>query len=133
LPSGPCVVISWVDTLNQRQRLFCDALLSGMSQAAAYRAAGYSPNRAETEAAKLVRTPVVSRYLESKRAEAARAGAMSRERGLSLLGCIAEDSSQPGAVRVRAVESLARLMGWNAPDRVEVSGPLAGLVARLRR
>ena len=122
-----------MDGLNQRQRLFCDALLSGMSQAAAYRSAGYAPKRAETEAAKLVRSPAVSRYLEAKREEAARAGAMTRERGLALLGGIAEDASQPGAVRVRAVESLARLLGWNAPDRVEVSGPLAALLARVRR
>ena len=122
-----------MNDLNQRQRLFCDALLSGMSQAAAYRSAGYSPTRAETEAAKLVRTPVVSRYLAVRREEAEQAGAMTRERGLALLGGIAEDSSQAGAVRVRAVESLARLMGWNARDRMEVSGPLAGLLARLRR
>jgi hypothetical protein len=130
---GPRIVGYDVDRLNQRQRLFCDSLLSGMSQAAAYRSAGYSPNRAETEAAKLVRTPVVSRYLELKRSEAERIGAMTRDRGLALLGGIAEDSSQAGAVRVRAVESLARLMGWNAPDRMEVSGPLAGLLARLRQ
>lgn len=122
-----------MDNLNQRQRLFCDSLLSGMSQAAAYRAAGYSPTRAETEAAKLVKTPVVSRYLDAKRAESDQSGAMSRARGLALLGGIAEDSCQPGAVRVRAVESLARLMGWNAPDRVEIGGPFAGLLARLRQ
>lgn len=104
-----------------------------MSQAAAYRAAGYSANRAETEAAKLVKTPVVSRYLDAKRAEAEEAGAMTRERGLAVLGSIAEDSCQPGAVRVRAVESLARLKGWNAPTRLEVGGPIAGLLARLRQ
>ena len=118
-----------VNGLNQRQRLFCDAFLSGMSQAAAYRSAGYSPNRSETEAAKLVRHPVVSRYLDATRDEAAKAGAMTRDQGLALLGAIARDSSQPSSVRVRAVESLARLMGWNAPTKED--GRLEIVISKL--
>ncbi len=63
-----------------------------MSQAAAHRQPVYSANRAETEAARLVNTLVISRYLDAKRAEAKQAGGITRERGLALLGSIAEDS-----------------------------------------
>ncbi|MDH4476591.1 MAG: hypothetical protein QE274_08950 [Verrucomicrobiaceae bacterium] len=60
-----------------------------MRQAAAYRSAGYSPNRSETEAAKVVRTSAVSLYLDARRVEAAKAGVMTWKQGLALLGAIA--------------------------------------------
>lgn len=89
-----------------------------MSQAAAYRQAGYSPKRAETEAAKLVRTPVVSRYLSRERAKSAAASRMDRGAVVEFLCRVVQGETQADACQLRAVEILNRICGWNEPEKV---------------
>ncbi len=124
------LVAYWhVDGLNQRQHFFCDALLLGMSQAAAYRAAGYSPKRAETEAAKLVRHPVVSRYLASERAKTAAASRMDRGAVVEFLCRVVQGETQANANQLRAVEILNRICGWNEPEKL--SGNIEIVIRKL--
>lgn len=51
-----------------REQLFVDALLAGGTQAAAARAAGYSPRRANVQGSILVRRPPVRAEIERRRA-----------------------------------------------------------------
>jgi phage terminase small subunit len=119
--------------LNQRQLLFCEALLAGASQAEAYRRAGYSPVRAESKAAELVRTPAVSSYLSAKRAKSEQAGEFLREDALRLLHHLAT-SGDTSSSRVAAIAQAAKMQGWNAAEKQEhsVSDNLAALLAKVR-
>jgi hypothetical protein len=44
-----------------------------------------------------------------------------RERALEILSTIARDAGNAAMDRIRAVETLARMNGWNQPLRVELS------------
>ena len=116
--------------LNDRQRAFCDNLLSGCSQAEAYRKAGYNSKNPEKEASKLVLTPDVSRFLADMRGKIAEKSGFTRERAMELLKQIAEDGGQLGSARVSAITQAAKMCGWNEPDKQEHSGVLEILIKR---
>jgi phage terminase small subunit len=111
--------LAMVDSLNQRQQLFCDGLLTGMSQAEAYRRAGYSQTRAETEAAKLVRHPVISRYLATERQKTAASSRMDRTAVVDFLCRVVQGETQADGNQLRAVELLNRICGWSEPEKVD--------------
>lgn len=119
--------------MNQRQILFCDALLAGASQAEAYRRAGYKSKQPQRDAAELVVTPTVSDYLAKKRAEMDAKSTFTRERALAVLEQVA-NSGDTSSSRVAAVAQAAKMQGWNAPDKQEldVTGNLASVLAKVR-
>jgi phage terminase small subunit len=65
--------------LNDKQKLFADAILSGNSGTAAAEAAGYSPKSAPQQAYDLLRNPKVKAYLDEKRAAAAEKAQLNAE------------------------------------------------------
>ena len=46
---------------------------------------------------------------------------ITRERAIEILSPIARDAGNAAMDRIRAVETLARMNGWNQPLRVELS------------
>lgn len=117
--------------LNDRQRAFCDNLLSGCSQAEAYRKAGYNSKNPEKEASKLVLNPDVSRFLADMRGKIAEKSGFTRERAMELLKQIAEDSGQLGSARVSAITQAAKMCGWNEAEKQEHSGALEIVIRKL--
>lgn len=104
--------------LNQRQILACENLLTGMSQAEAYRRAGYKSKAPEQEASKLFSLPHISQYLEEKRKKAESDGDFTRAEAIKYLREVAKDNEN-GSARVSAVAQAAKMLGWNAPDKQE--------------
>ena len=119
--------------LNHRQEAFCRGVLAGLSQAEAYRRAGYSPTRAESRAAELVRTPAVSGFLAAERARSRKMAVFTRQAALRVLQEVAE-SGDTSAARVGAVATAARMEGWNEPDKLEhgVTDKLAVMLSKVR-
>jgi hypothetical protein len=49
-------------------------------------------------------------------------GGISKSRTIEILSGIARDAGNAAKDRIRAIETLARMNGWNQPLRVELSG-----------
>ncbi len=119
--------------LNQRQLLACENLLSGMSQAEAYRQAGYKSSQPEKEASALFAKPEISRYLREKREKLAEAGDFTRAEAIQVLKQVAQ-TDESGSARVSAVAQASKMLGWNEPEKVDVGfSGIAELLGRLRK
>lgn len=119
--------------LNQRQLLACENLLSGMSQAEAYRQAGYKAKAPEQEASKLFGLPHISQYLGEKRAKTEAETEWTRAQAIEVLKNVAL-ADESGSARVSAVAQAAKMLGWNAPEKheVEAGNKLAAVLAQVR-
>ncbi len=162
--------------LTDRQRKFAQNLVKGMSQADAYRNAGYSfkSEKTATEAAsRLARNIKVSSYLDELRAKSEDEAIWTRNRLIRYLCTVLDlnpatlidentgalqsltDMEQANLItgmkiqekvnengdvwgidkdvkfysKEKAVDQLTKLMGWNEPEKVEVSG---SIVERIR-
>ena len=119
--------------LSQRRRLFVDGVISGMSQTAAYVAAGYADDGAKQNASRLMTFDDVATAIETRRSEAANAAAWDRDRvtqewltNLSL----ARDGGHHAASNT-ALTALVRHIGLDVPAPVDPAASGVTLTARL--
>lgn len=106
--------------LTPIQKAFADLLLSGEKPARAYRLASKSTMSARccsVEAQRMKRLPHVAAYLAEKREKQEARAEMSREFLLEQLRSIIE-ASKP-ADRIRAIAQASRMLGYDAPQKVE--------------
>ena len=106
--------------LTAKQRAFADNLLLGHKQTEAYRrvyGGTMSAKATCVEAGKLVRLPHVAAYLAERRAKADKVCDMSREFLLEQLREIIA-AARPQD-RVRAIAQASRMLGYDAPHKVE--------------
>lgn len=110
--------------LTPKQRAFAENVLAGMTGSEAYRQAYRSRMTAAAltvEAGRTARLPHVAAYIATKREaqvkKAEATGEMSREFLLSHLRKIIE-ASKP-ADRIRAIAQASRMLGYDAPQKVE--------------
>lgn len=146
--------------LSPKQKKFADYYLEGIAAGIAYTRAGYSPNGAKEAACRLLKTEKVAAYIE---AEQERISAQSRIKQWQLLeflsdvittpvGDIDENSILAQEVtrdeigeqtlkttvkmvnKIAAIDRLTKMLGWNAPKKVEhsASGDLTQLMMRIR-
>jgi phage terminase small subunit len=116
--------------MTARQKAFADAILAGIGPSEAYRRAGYkvgSPKVVSVKAQETLRQKVVKAYLAERRDKQEKRNEWTREQMLKTLREIAEDHSSPKAARTGAIAQASKMLGWDAPAKVEHGG---GLVIR---
>jgi hypothetical protein len=151
-----------IPALNPRQQAFADAYLSGVPAGRAYVAAGYTKNKAaaDVEASKMLRKPAVKAYLKACREKLDKVAEVTREEVLKYLSDIIRtapgtlDETSPlvqeylineiagGVIQRRvkmpckldACKIICRMMGWEAPQQVEVAADdaLTSLLLKIR-
>jgi len=108
--------------LTDRQRKFCDLILTGISGVDAYIEAGYKvKNRTVAKAAapRLLRLPQVEAYLTEQREATDALNALSRGELVETLTKIVRERGSD-IHPAQAAQMLTRILGWSAPSQVEV-------------
>ena len=117
---------SKLDGLNEMQRAFASNYASSFNGAQAAIAAGYAKKSAEVQAYRLLRNDKVQAYMRSLRKEVRDKGLYSLEEYISDLKAAADlgrDLGQSATV-VRAVEALAKAVGVQGSDKLQVDGEI---------
>jgi hypothetical protein len=117
---------SKLDGLNEMQRQFASNYAASFNGAQAAIAAGYAKKSAEVQAYRLLRNDKVQAYLRSLRKEVRDKGLYSLEEYIADLKSAADlgrDLGQSATV-VRAVEALAKAVGVQGSDKLQVDGQL---------
>lgn len=117
---------SKLDGLNEMQRAFAANYAASFNGAQAAIAAGYAKKSAEVQAYRLLRNDKVQAYMRSLRQEVRDKGLYSLEEYIADLKSAADlgrDLGQSATV-VRAVEALAKAVGVQGSDKLQVDGQL---------
>ena len=110
--------------LNPKQETFCQGVASGLSITQAYIRAGYSEKGAEGAACKLQGIAKVSTRIEELRAKTEAKMTYNREAYLETLRDRFLNLLPDDATTAKYGEMLAKAMGWNEPDKVDVLATL---------
>jgi phage terminase small subunit len=113
--------------LTHRQEAYVQRILAGARPYDAYVEAGYAAckgNQRSVKAAELARKPHVAAAIEAGRAAMRQAGHWSREDMLRTLRGIAEGERVPAGARTQAIAQASKMLGLDAPTKVEQSGEL---------
>jgi len=117
---------SKLDGLNEMQRAFASNYAASFNGAQAAIAAGYAKKSAEVQAYRLLRNDKIQAYLRGLRKEVRDKGLYSLEEYIADLKSAADlgrDLGQSATV-VRAVEALAKAVGVQGSDKLQVDGQL---------
>lgn len=115
--------------LTPKQEAFCQSVAAGMTQADAYRSAYRTTNAKSStvirNAAELMKNNKVATRVaeleETVKAKVTSKTIATRERTLEIASEIMEREDVRPADRLKAAEVIARMQGYNAPDKVELS------------
>lgn len=113
--------------LSPLQQRYVDARLAGQTKAQAYATAGYAMaggNKGRVKACDLERVPKVKAAIEAGLARARARSDWTREHMLETLREIAEDRTAPKAARTGAIAQASKMLGLDAPQKVENSGEM---------
>jgi hypothetical protein len=116
-----------VATLTAKQEAFAQALADGMTQADAYRTAYNAEKMADgaiyTEASLLLNNPNITKRVAELKQALANKQLWTREMSVKALVNAYKEGNP--AVKVSAVKELNAMHGFNAPQKVELSGGVA--------
>jgi phage terminase small subunit len=104
---------------NSRHELFAQAVASGKSASQAYRQSGANGKNADVQAAKLVVKGSIRERIAELKAEAGAKAEFTRASILAFLAEVIRNESGQMRDRLRAVEMLAKMCGWNEPEKHE--------------
>ena len=114
--------------LTARREAFARHIADGKSQADAYRAVYSTKNctlaTIHNEASKLMRIPEVSARVDALKQAAAERVLWTREQSIRILAEIAQ-AAEKDADRVRAINELNKMHGFEAAQKVEHSGAMS--------
>ena len=124
--------------LTDSQRMFCQLVVEGLSHTEAYLQAYdrcTSRNSARACAPRLLAKVSVSQEIERLRTEMENWRGLTRQEKRKILRKIANDETQPANERIKAIATDNKMMGHDAPDRVQVevgSNQLADILNEIR-
>lgn len=131
---------------NPRHEKFAQGVADGKSVTDAYRSAGFSPKGAGQNGERLMKKDEISRRIEEIRKGNEQMCKLSFKQALDFLAdCITtpagdvtknhplcqsfKDTKDCHEVKIpdkiRAMENLAKLCGWNAPEKHEIAGGIS--------
>jgi phage terminase small subunit len=114
--------------LNPKQEAFCQGVASGLSLTQAYIRAGYSEKGAGQGGERLLKNVEISKRVEELRAKSEAKLNYKRETYLETLRERFMEMPPESATCAKYGEMLAKAMGWNEPEKVEVSGGLDHII-----
>lgn len=115
----------------EKQKRFCDELLTGISATKAAEQAGYSSKTAKQIATRLLTYAYIQEYLNERRTTIAEKLQITSNDMAKVLLDIIHRKNNPSSDRdkIAAVVTINKMFGFNAPDRHEMSGPDGGPIA----
>jgi len=108
--------------MTAKQLAFAGHILAGKTGSDAYRLAYDTNAKASViavNASKVLNHPLVVAYLAKERAKTANRAAWSREEMITTLREIAEAGDTPRAARTGAIAQASRMLGFDAPQKIE--------------
>jgi phage terminase small subunit len=123
---------------NPRHEAFCHAFVTSGNASAAHRESGGNGRNADVIANQLMRTNGIAERIAELKAEAAAKTEFTRANMLAFLAKVIRTESGQMRDRLRAIELLAKMCGWQAPERHEIDHnfkekqELVEVIARLR-
>lgn len=108
--------------MNPKQQHFVDAYLRTGNATESAKQAGYSPPTAHSIGSRLLKHVEVVQALNAAQDKSRTSAILSREGALSLLSNIAAKDKNTFA-RVKAIDMIARMENWLAPEKHEVDIP----------
>ena len=127
--------------MTGKQRQFADLVISGKSQAEAFRQAypsslRWNKDNVRKEASRVALSPAVKAYIEAGIADAKAAASLTRADILEAMGKIVKrigkDANAPATAVVAAGERAARMLGCDAPTKIEMKVE-GSLLHRIRK
>ena len=109
---------------NIRRETFAQLIAAGFTATAAYSKAGFSSNSAAQGAERLNRNSSVSKRIEELRAENEQQIEMKRMEYLIELKTRFMELPPEDPVTAKYGEMLARAMGWNEPEKVDIASAM---------
>jgi phage terminase small subunit len=109
-----------LEALTGRQREFAIFMASGeLSGAEAARKAGYSHKAARQQAQRMLTNDDIVAAINEMKEAAVDEAIMDRHEALKALTDIVRDETQNTHTTIKAIDSLSKMQGWNAPDKVD--------------
>lgn len=109
------------DKLTDKQRRFCEEYVIDWNATRAAIAAGYSENTAQQMGAENLTKPVISEYIEEIQKDLAKLAGVSALRNIKALSEIAFDERSRDTDRIKALEVINKMLGYNAPEKLETT------------
>jgi phage terminase small subunit len=107
--------------LNLKHEEFCQGIASGLSITQAYVRAGYSTKGAGQGGERLLKIVEISQRVEQLRAETEERMTFVRENYLETLRERFMEMDPGSSVTAKYGEMLAKAMGWNEPDKIDIA------------
>ena len=108
--------------INPKQEAFCQGVASGLSLTQAYIRAGYSEKGAGQSGEKLLKNAEIAKRVDELRAKAVAKMSYKRESYIETLRDRFMEMPPDSAVTAKYGEMLAKAMGWNEPEKVDLYG-----------
>ena len=112
--------------LTAKQEAFAQGIADGLGQADAYRMAydadGMKDESVYPQASKLIKNPKIATRVAELKSQVVEKQLWSRE--MSIKALIQAYRQGTGAVKVSAVKELNAMHGFNAPQKIDVTGEL---------
>ena len=118
--------------LSARQTLFCQNIISGLTQTQAYIDAGYSKTGADGSASRLLGNVRIRKYVEELQKPAEDAIRLTAERVHEELHDIATSPEVSPGDRIRAIAEFNKMTGGYEPEKIEVKSGLMIMLDRIR-
>lgn len=112
--------------LTEMQRRFVQRMLVHGVAVRAAEEAGYKSPR--NQIGQLLGTPAVKAELAKQQGKAEAKIEMDRDEALGVLAALARGDGARAKERIAALALLAKLLGWEAPKKLEHSGPGGGAI-----
>jgi len=110
--------------INPKQEAFCQGVASGLSLTQAYIRAGYSEKGADGASCKLQGNARIAARIDELRVQAVAKMTYKRETYLETLRERFMEMPPESATCAKYGEMLAKAMGWNEPEKLDIVGAL---------
>jgi phage terminase small subunit len=114
--------------LNPKQEAFCQGVASGLSLTQAYIRAGYAEKGAGQNGERMMKNDEIGKRVDELRAKSEAKLNYKRETYLETLRERFMEMPPELPATAKYGEMLAKAMGWNEPEKVEVSGGLDHII-----
>jgi phage terminase small subunit len=108
--------------MTDKQRRFAEEYLIDGNATRAYIAAGFSANKANTNASKLLQNTTIAEFIKTEQAKTSKKLEITREDLIQDLVDIkdAQKEDFPGTA-IKAIEVIAKMLGLNEPDKQDIT------------
>ena len=106
--------------LNARQEAFVAAFCVCLNGAEAAREAGYAAKSARNTAVKLLKKPEIQEAIAAQREAALTDRCMDLREAMEIATSIARDTGCAPPARLKAVDTVAKLQGWEKQAQIQI-------------